>query len=108
MKIATNIETTEWNRIIKGLIADGWILTHKYDAFDAGIDFDFLILSKNGEKIIFGWDNWVEGEIKCSEKLINELSSRFGIIFMFGEPMNLKQSVINLTKAQIKLQKIIK
>ena len=100
MKIATNIKTEDWNRIISGLKSENWKVESKYDEFDAGIDFDFLILKKNTEEIIFGWDNWVEGEIKCSDKLMSELRSKFNIDFTFGQPINLKQSVIRLTKFQ--------
>jgi hypothetical protein len=100
LKIATNIKTEDWNRIISGLKTESWTVDSKYNEFDAGIDFDFLVLKKNNEEIIFGWDNWVEGEIKCSDRLMNELSTKFKMDFTFGQPTNLKQSVIWLTKIQ--------
>lgn len=94
MKTATDIKTADWNRIISGLQLEGWMVVSKYDEFDAGIDFDFLILRKNDEEIIFGWDNWVEGEIQCSAELMDELNKKFDISFSIGEPVNLKPSVI--------------
>lgn len=73
----------------------------KYDGFDAGIDYDFLVLKKGGNRIEFGWDNWVEGEIKCKNELMEMLQDKFKMQFKFGEPINLKSSVIRLTKFQI-------
>ncbi len=108
MKVATGIKTEDWNRIINGLIDDGWKMKSKYDQFDAGIDFDFLILTKGFKKITFGWENWSEGEIKCSEKLFNELSNKFSINFTFGEPNSLKTSVIILTRFQNFVMSFIK
>ena len=81
MKIATDIKTENWNRIIQGLIDDDWKLKMKYDGFDAGIDFDFLVLKKKQDKIEFSWDNWVEGEIKCSEELMKMLENKFDLKF---------------------------
>lgn len=108
MKIATEIKTEEWNRIIQGLIDEGWELKMKYDALDAGIDFDFLVLKKNKNQIEFGWDNWVEGEIKCTDELMEMIQDKFQISFKFGEPINLKKSVIRLTKFQIMLNRLRK
>lgn len=100
MKVAINIKTEDWNRIITGLVNDDWKMKSKYDGFDAGIDFDFLILTKGFKKITFGWDNWLEGEIKCSDKLFDELTKKFAIEFTYGEPNSLKPSVIALTRSQ--------
>lgn len=104
MKVAIGIDTGDWNRIIKTLVEEGWTMCHKYENYDAGIDFDFLILSKNNRQIIFGWSNWEEGEIKCSDELFRELSKKFGIEFRYGPPSNLKQSVIllNLTQTYVR------
>jgi hypothetical protein len=106
LKIATDIKTEDWNKIIEGLMKDGWKLKMKYDGFDAGIDFDFLMLKKKRQKIEFGWDNWVEGEIKCSDELMEILENKFNLKFKFGEPLNLKPSVIRITKVQIMLNRI--
>ena len=101
MKIATDIKTEDWDRIIKGLMEDDWKLIMKYDGIDAGIDFDFLMLKKNRQKIEFGWDNWAEGEIKCLDELMKMIENKFNITFNFGKPLNLKSSVIRITKFQI-------
>jgi len=100
MKVAINIKTEDWNKIINGLVNDGWKVISKYYGFDAGIDFDFLILSKDSQQITFGWDNWLEGEIKCSDKLFADLSKKFGIDFVYGNPNSLKPAVIALTRSQ--------
>ena len=100
MKIAIDIKTEDWNNIINVLICEGWEMKSKYDSFDAGIDFDFLILTKGVKKITFAWDNWNEGEIKCSDRLFEELSNKFSINFTFGPPNSLKRNIIILTKFQ--------
>ena len=101
MKVAINIKTEDWNRIIAGLVNKGWKINSKYDGFDAGIDFDFLVLTKGLKKITFGWDNWLEGEIKCSDKSFDELSKQFCIEFTYGKPNSLRPGVIALIRTQI-------
>ncbi|MCU0398333.1 MAG: hypothetical protein MUC73_09540 [Cyclobacteriaceae bacterium] len=96
MVIAINIETGLWNRIIEHFVGKGWAVTYKYDNYDAGIDSDFVILEKEGEEILFGWDNWFEGEIQCNPNLLNELEEIMNIKFQHGEPTNLKPGVIEL------------
>lgn len=59
----------------------------KYDGIDAEIDYDFLVLKKV--------------EIKCKNELMEMLQEKFKMQFKFGEPINLKSSVIRLTKFQI-------
>ncbi|ARV10008.1 hypothetical protein BTO05_10310 [Winogradskyella sp. PC-19] len=93
-KTAINIETEKWKSIISGLRNKGWKLTAKYNGFNAGIDDDFLILRKGFKKIMFGWSNWLEGEIKCSDKLFRYLETEFETEFEYGKPSNLKPLVI--------------
>ena len=71
-------------------------MTYKYDNFDAGIDFDFVILKRDGEEILFGWDNWFEGEIQCSEQRMIEIEKIANQKFKKGNPENLKPEVIAL------------
>lgn len=94
MPIATGIKTESWNQCIDELLNSGWKKTYKYDHFDAGIDFDFIRLEKDNEKILLGWDNWFEGEIKAEQKHLDFLIQRTGIELRFGEPENLKKTVI--------------
>lgn len=98
MITAINIETNLWNRIINLLKFSNWVETYRYDEFDAGIDFDFAVLEKDGEEVIFGWDNWVEGEIQCSEPRMKTIEYLVGEVFKKGEPVNLKLEVIKLYK----------
>lgn len=98
METATGIETKLWNEIIKKLVTDQWIVAYKYANFDAGIDFDFLILQKEGEEILFGWDNWFEGEIQCSNQRMMEIEEMTNQKFKKGEPENLKPDVIALNR----------
>ena len=43
MKVAINIKTEDWNRIINGLVNDGWKMKSKYDGFDAGLSSTGII-----------------------------------------------------------------
>ncbi len=81
MTTAIDIDTAVWNKIIAGLVAEGWKTIYKYDGFDAGIDFDYITLEKDGEQISFGWDNWSEGEITCSPERMEKIEHATGIKF---------------------------
>ena len=94
MAIAIGIKTKNWNLCIETLLNSGWETTYKYDQFDAGIDFDFIRLEKDNEKILLGWDNWFEGEIKAEQKHLDFLTLKTGIEFINGKPENLKPTVI--------------
>lgn len=106
MKVAIHIKTDDWNRIIDGLKADGWKPESQYDGFDAGIDFDFLVLKKGAERMRFGWDNWFEGEIQCSDERFEALSRKFGIAFEYGAPNSLKPEVIAMAYKPNLLQRL--
>jgi hypothetical protein len=77
LKIAENIDTHKWNLIRNTLESEGWLVVNEYINFDKGIDFDSYKLKKGNEIIILEWDNWIEGEIKCSEKLLKFLKQKF-------------------------------
>lgn len=96
MVVATKIETGLWNKIIGLLIEDNWTVTYKYDNFDAGIDADFVIIEKDNEEILFGWDNWFEGEIQCSAERMEKIEDLVQFKFEKGEPVNLKPGVVDL------------
>ena len=95
MVTAINIKTERWNKIIASHLSAEWKIIYKYDLFDAGIDFDLIILRRDNQTILFGWDNWVEGEIKCSDKQMEILEAQFGM-FEKGPPLNLKEGVVSL------------
>ncbi|AWV96804.1 hypothetical protein [Arcticibacterium luteifluviistationis] len=99
-KIATDIETETWAKIIRSFREEGWIVTAKYWGFDAGIDDDYWCLRKGFKKIEFGWSNWTEGEIKASTELLMEIESKMNLNLKYGEPLNLKKSVIRTYKFQ--------
>lgn len=96
--IATNIKANNWYSIIKSLKKDGWKVKTEYNQFDKGIDFDFYELTLNGEKIIFAWDNWFEGEVKCTKQRMRNLESIFKINFQFGKSEHLSDSFIDEIK----------
>ncbi|MGD1847904.1 MAG: hypothetical protein ACFB10_21120 [Salibacteraceae bacterium] len=93
---ATDITTDVWVQVIKKLVAEAWKVTYKYDNFDAGIDYDFVILEKDGEEILFGWDNWFEGEVQSSEPKMIEIEQMMNQSFKRGESQNLTPGLITL------------
>jgi hypothetical protein len=100
--IATDIETQTWNSIIESLLEEGWKISSEYKGFDKGIDFDLYELKKNDEIIIFAWDNWFEGEFKCSKERMLIIENKLGIKFKFGEPEYLSAGIIDKILNSIK------
>lgn len=76
MVTAINIETEVRNKVVKLLVSDHWDISLRYDNMDVGIDFDFLILEREGQEILFGWYNWFEGEIQCSEQRMSQIEQQ--------------------------------
>ncbi len=108
LNIATNIDTDLFYSIIKFLKENGWELTAEYDQniFDKGIDFDLYQLSRNSETILLVWDNWFEGEIKATIKILNEIAEHFKFILKIGEPEYLNRpNIIDEMKDLLKFKK---
>lgn len=100
-RIATDIETELFYSIVKYLIKNGWRVSLEYSTklFDKGIDFDLYQLDKNGETILFLWNNWSEGELKSSSTHIDNIEQQFSIKFKFGEPEYLnKENIVEELK----------
>jgi hypothetical protein len=94
MVVVTRIETNLWNEILTDCISQGWQIVHEYDGFDKGIDSDFIYLMRSNEEMFFGWTNWFEGEIKCTEEQRILLEQRFKLIFSVHEPEQLTERLI--------------
>jgi hypothetical protein len=93
---AINIKTEIWNDAVKLLVDQQWIVVYKYDLFDAGIDFDLIVFEKDGEYVLFAWDNWMAGEIQAEEVRMKEIEQHLSVTFERGEPLNLKETVFSL------------
>lgn len=96
MIIATRIETGLWRKILHACIAQGWRIAHEYDGFDKGIDHDFIFLKLDDEEMYFGWSNWFEGEIKCTQEQLVALEERHDVHFATLEPEVLSDRLIEL------------
>lgn len=94
LPVIKDVKTELWNELIQSSVDDGWRIVHEYENFDKGIDHDFLILVKEGEMMFFAWDNWFEGEIKCSRDRQEELENQFKLKFKVGDALYLKADVI--------------
>ena len=105
--IATNIETNIFYSTIKCLKENGWKLTLEYDErmFDKGIDFDLYQFNKDDQTILLAWNNWFEGEIKATKKILNEIAEHFKITLKFGEPEYLHNpDIVDEMKALLKFK----
>lgn len=98
MRIATNIETSTWRKVVATLYNEGWKVEEKYMAYDASIDFDFIILKSSKGKIYLAWDILSEGEIKCDDNLFLFLGKKFELKFDFGIPKNLNFKTMLITR----------
>jgi len=96
MIIATGIETSLWSKILHDCIAHGWHIAHEYDGFDKGIDHDFIFLKRNADEMYFGWSNWFEGEIKCTQEQRAALEEKYDVRFSTLEPQELTDNLIGL------------
>ena len=98
-KIATSVETQLWYKIIEDFKSRNWKVITEYNQFDKGIDFDLYELKKGNEKVLFAWDNWFEGEIKCSEERFRLIELEFDVEFKIGEPEHLSINIIDKMKS---------
>ncbi|MDO5105628.1 hypothetical protein [Capnocytophaga sp.] len=87
-RIATDIETDLFYKILKFLKENGWKLTAEYDPeiFDKAIDFDLYELTKGEASVLMVWDIWFGGEIRTQEAVFEELSVVLPCEFSFGKP----------------------
>ncbi len=58
------------------LVSSGWKVRSKYAGFDAGIDYDRLLLRKGFGTLKCEWDNWSEWSIEGRRDLIEEIADR--------------------------------
>ncbi len=86
MKIATDIPTEIFYKIVKFLQQTHWKLKAEYDIFDKGIDFDLYQFVKNEEVILMAWTNWFEGEIKAPAEILNQIAEHFKLTLNYGNP----------------------
>lgn len=100
MKVAINIKTEDWNQIIAILKREGWKVRSKYRGIDEGIDYDYLVLQKKTDQITFGWTNYFEGEVQCSDNLFDFLEKKFELQFSYGTPTSLSPGFFTKEKAK--------
>lgn len=77
--LLSDIPTDAFNRIIAELRADGWKKIKEYDGFDAWIDYGFVVLQKQGVRLTFEWDNWIEGSLEGPETQLQELKAKYAL-----------------------------
>jgi len=62
--------------LFEQLVSSGWKVCSKYTGFDAGIDYDRLLLRKGFGTLKCEWDNWSEWSIEGKRHLIEEIADR--------------------------------
>lgn len=70
-----DIPTEQFNKIIRGLIDEGWTKIYEYTGFDAWIDYGCVKLRKGDRKLKFEWDNWTEGSIEGLPHILEDIAS---------------------------------
>lgn len=83
---AVDIKTELWKRIITDLLQEGWGMASEYQGFDKGIDYNAYCLEQNNVQIEFEWDNWSEGEIKCTPEISEILKNKYSLVFTDEHP----------------------
>lgn len=62
--------------LFEQLVSSGWQVRSKYAGFDAGIDYDCVLLRKGFGTLRCEWDNWSEWSIEGKRRLIEEIAER--------------------------------
>ena len=96
LRTFVNVDTSVWNQIISHLIKINWEIVYKYDAFDAGIDYDLIILKnkESSKELVLGWSNNEEGEITFEEENQGLIENLIEYKFELGSALNTKKSVV--------------
>lgn len=71
-----DIPAETFEPLFEQLVSSGWKVRSKYAGFDAGIDYDRLLLRKGLGTLKCEWDNWSEWSIEGKRHLIEEIASR--------------------------------
>lgn len=73
-----HVETETWHRVIEDLEAEGFEEVYCYGGMDAGIDYSrFDLKNRDGELVVFEWDNWFEGEIRGEPERLEALREKY-------------------------------
>ena len=76
MKI-DGIPTDTFYQIIADLSADQWKVMSEYAGFDKGIDYDLIVLKKQGITLKFVWVLYLDGSVNGPEALLLELREKY-------------------------------
>ena len=79
LALIVDIPDKKVKEIFDRLVNDGWVLTSKYDGFDAGIDYDCLKLRKGLATVKCEWNNWTEWEILGRRDLVERIAIEFDL-----------------------------
>ena len=80
LAVIQEVETKLFNTIIADYIAEDWDKQYEYDGVDAWIDHGKVKLTNGSRKLIFEWDNWMEGEIYGKKDEIFVIAERYKLI----------------------------
>ncbi len=78
------------------MVSSGWKVRSKYAGFDAGIDYDSVLLRKGSGTLKCEWDNWSEWSIEGKRRFIEEIAERSKLsvthAWRWAEPLQRKTS----------------
>ena len=72
------VPTDAFHALLQEHVDSGWVVAWAYDGFDAWIDYGRADLRRGRERLVFEWDNWLEGTIIGGWWLIRRLAERVG------------------------------
>ena len=74
-----DIPTDIFYQIISELRSEEWKAVLEYAGFYAGTDYDLVVLKRQGVKLKFEWDNWLEGSVEGPNTQVQELRARYSL-----------------------------
>jgi len=74
-----SIPTLLFRRIVSDLRAEQWKIISRYDGFEAGIDYDFVVLEKHNTRLKFQWALYRDGSVQGPDTLLQELREKYGL-----------------------------
>ena len=75
----SSISTPVFEKMLSDLRAEQWKIISRYDGFDAGIDYDLVVLEKGNVTLKFKWVLYLDGSVEGPDALLQELRERYSL-----------------------------
>ena len=77
--LISGIPADTFYRMIADLSAEQWKVVSEYAGFDKGIDYDLVVLKKQGVTLKLKWVLYLDGSIQGPDAPLEELRERYGL-----------------------------